>query len=65
MMATTDLSDSERLLLARETIADRYGQRLTSFVYNPSQVRDAFLAGWDAAMEYAAKKATEGVEHLD
>lgn len=54
-MVTTDLSDSERLLLARETMADRYGQRLTSFVYNPPQVRDAFLTGWDAAMEWIGR----------
>lgn len=55
------LSDGERQALAREVAADKYGYRDDDW----SKSRTIFHQGWDAAMEYAVKKATEGVEHLD
>lgn len=52
-----ELTDNEKQMLAREVAADR--------AYYDDRKRAAFIAGWDAAMEYAAKKMAEGIEHLD
>lgn len=43
--------------LAREAAADSAGWTETC--------RTAFTHGWDAAMVYASKRASKGVEHLD
>jgi hypothetical protein len=43
--------------LAREAAADDAGWVETC--------RTAFTHGWDAAMAYANRKASEGIEHLD
>jgi hypothetical protein len=43
--------------LARETAADNAGWVETC--------RTAFTSGWDAAMVYASRKASEGIEQLD
>lgn len=56
----SELSDNERLVLARENAADKYERE---YLW-PSE-RDSFRAGWDAAMEYVNSKLAEGVGHLD
>lgn len=76
---STRLSDNERQLLAREVAADQR-KRSTHRQYEVkckdcdtvnwsieavTDDRAIFLEGWDAAMEYVAKKLAEGVEHLD
>lgn len=43
----SELTESERLLLAREIAADTSGYR---------NCRDAFEAGWDAAMNYIKER---------
>ena len=57
-----ELTDNERALLAREVAADSY-----DYTYSHDQLwpRTAFVAGWDAAMEYMAQEASEGIAHLD
>lgn len=61
-MTTTELTNNEKALLAREVAAD--GHDTSEYEYE-DVVRRTFCAGWDAAMEYAGKKASEGIEHLD
>jgi len=53
---TTELSDNERALLAREVAADQYdhGWPLRTTLGNWS--REGFCAGWDAAMEYIEER---------
>lgn len=52
---TDQLSDNERLLLARENAADNHvrGQ------WYAADERGAFVAGWDAAMEYMKEQSTD------
>lgn len=59
------LSEVEKQQLAREIAADQYDREwpLRTTLGNVS--REAFVSGWDAAMEYAAKKTAEGIEHLE
>lgn len=59
------LSEVEKQQLAREIAADQYDREwpLRTTLGNVS--REAFVSGWEAAMEYSAKKAAEGIGHLD
>lgn len=60
-----EISDSEKLALAREAAADehdRHWPQVTSYGELP---RESFLRGWDMAMEYVNRKLSEGVAHLD
>lgn len=50
---------TETEAMAREAAADR------ECGYRENAMRGMFLAGWDAAMDYAGKVASEGIEHLD
>lgn len=59
MMTTTELTNNERALLAREVAADNAAQPAYG------GYRTAFCAGWDAAMEYIAQKASESIAHID
>lgn len=49
-MTTTELSDNDKALLAREVAADRYGR---------PAYRRMFIDGWDAAMEWMAKQRAD------
>lgn len=60
MMEATDLSDGERLLLAREAAADSY--RAGGYVYDQRQLRVAFSAGWDAAVEWMGQRVQNAYE---
>ena len=53
---TTELTDNERALLAREVAADAAGWVETC--------RSAFISGWNAAMAHVAEQAAEGIGHL-
>lgn len=53
---------TEAEAMAREIAADKHVDG--SGYYNES-MREIFIKGWDAAMEYAGKIASEGIEHLD
>lgn len=49
----SELSDSERLVLARENAADRYEPPKVADVSDVLRMpRDSFVAGWDAAVEH-------------
>lgn len=63
MKTTTErqLTENERMALARESAADMKGY----VGYYGSSNRTAFIEGWEAGLAYATKKASEGVEHLD
>ena len=50
---TTELTDNERALLAREVAADRHVD--SSGWYNEN-MREVFCTGWDAAMEYVKEQ---------
>ena len=53
----TELSDNERALLAREVAADGYRPSSVADEEDIRRVpRDAFVAGWDAAMAHVAKR---------
>ena len=58
-----NLSPDDRRLLAREAATDSYHP--VGFVYNDDQIRETFRAGWDAALEWAGQRASEGIAHLD
>lgn len=58
----SELSDKEKQLLAREVAADRY---VGSGGYYNDSMREVFISGWNAAIEYAVKVAVGGTEHLD
>jgi hypothetical protein len=75
-----ELTDSEKLMLAREVAADQFncGEDLTEFecqecgargdvdgVSRSKTIRDAVKHGWDAAIEYVNAKLAEGIAHLD
>lgn len=76
--ATDSLSDTDRLLLAREVAADRHltslsvvtvecprcSIRFEEHAVNEA-VRAAVGAGWDAALEWVGTRAGEGIAHLD
>jgi hypothetical protein len=62
---TTNLSPNEQALLAREVAADQYDREWPLRTTLGNTAREGFCAGWDAAMEYAAKRAAEGIGHLD
>jgi hypothetical protein len=57
-MTTTELSDNEKALLAREVAADK-STNPTGYGYDQRGRRAAFIAGWNAAMEYAEKQRQE------
>lgn len=59
-MTTTELTATERLLLAREASADSY--RAGGYVYDQTQIRKAFSDGWDAALEWVRR---EGEKEAD
>jgi hypothetical protein len=80
MTKTTDsLSEVQKAQLAREVAADSYnraeelvsaecdecGMTVEVDAVPLTVVREAVKHGWDAAMQYAAKKIAEGIEHLD
>jgi len=54
-----ELTDTERLALAREVAADRYVPLDESAGNFYDLVTDAFKAGWDAAMEYVNVQTKE------
>jgi hypothetical protein len=54
----TELSESERRLLAREVAADGYEPTVFDAADIQQVPREAFVAGWDAAVEY--QQTTDG-----
>lgn len=52
-MASKELSDNERQLLAREIAADR---RVGGGGYYNDSMREVFVSGWNAAMEWIEKE---------
>jgi hypothetical protein len=62
---TTDPVADERAALAREAAADDYDRQWPLRTTLGNLSREGFISGWDAAMVYASRKASEGIEHLD
>lgn len=60
---TTEVTDHDRALLAREAAADSY--RAGGYVYDERQLRVAFSAGWDAAVEWMASRFDEDTKDLE
>ena len=58
-MTTTELTDNEKALLAREVAADRHIDG--SGWYNEN-ARDVFISGWNAAMEYVKEQQSAKAE---
>ena len=56
-MATTELTDNERALLAREVAADDYDRQWPLRTTLGNTAREGFCAGWDAAMEYVKQQS--------
>lgn len=50
---TTELTDNEKQLLAREIAADK---RVGAGGYYNDNMRQVFVSGWNAAMEYVEKQ---------
>jgi len=49
-----------------ELTCEECGTRDTYYDMVPvGKVREGFIAGWDSALEYAGRKASEGIAHLD
>lgn len=61
-MTTIELNNDEKALLAREVAADSHV--VGGGWYNDS-AREVFISGWNAAMEYASRKASDSIAHLD
>jgi hypothetical protein len=54
---TTDsLSDTEQAQLAREIAADQYDREWPLRTTLGNVAREAFMSGWDAAMEHVEKQ---------
>lgn len=78
-MTTSELTNNERAALVREVAADNFhvGEDLIEYECEEcgkcghvegvrmANIREAVQHGWDAAMEYMGKRASEGIAHLD
>ena len=49
-----ELTDSEKAVLAREIAADDYDRQWPMTTSYGNHVREGFVSGWDAAMDYVA-----------